>query len=102
MGPCPYRMFISRERSTEEGTLVLSLDPRQARVQRLNVGAWMQRSIRVVRQAESQCCCDLGVGPKESRSRPFWARSPLLSGKCSQGGNLEKWPLLPSYIHFKA
>lgn len=71
MGPCPCRMFISRERSTEEGTLVLSLDPRpQARVQRLNVGAWMQRSIRVVRQAESQCCCDLGLGPR-GKQVPF-------------------------------
>ena len=30
----------------EEGTLVLSLDPRpQARVQRLNVGAWVQHSM---------------------------------------------------------
>lgn len=46
MGACPYRMFISHERSTEEGTLVLSLDPRpQARVQRLNVGAWVQHSM---------------------------------------------------------
>lgn len=46
MGPCPFRMFISHERSTEEGTLVLSLDPcPQARVRRLNVGAWVQHSV---------------------------------------------------------